>query len=72
MAVHATNRTLRKTYIDQTLGADSASMLAEVFNEISTILNEVRTSLAHVEPLAIASAGTLVRYHLFYWCGDYI
>jgi hypothetical protein len=53
-------------YIDQTLGMESASMLAEVFNEISTILGEARMSLVHVESLA--SANTEVSYPIFHSC----
>jgi hypothetical protein len=44
------------TYIDTMLGAKSASMFAEAFNEISALLNRVRESLIHVESLASASA----------------
>jgi hypothetical protein len=51
-------------YIDQTLGMESASMLAEVFNEISAILGEARMSLVHVESLA--SANTEVSYPNFH------
>jgi hypothetical protein len=45
-------------YIDQTLGPESAAMLVDVFNEISTILGEAKIALVHVASLA--SADTVV------------
>jgi hypothetical protein len=57
-------------YIDQKLGPESASMFADVFSEISTILGEAQIALVHVASLA--SANTVVSYSYLHYCDNYI
>lgn len=40
------------SHINQSLGSESAAIFSEVFNEISTILDEVKDSLTNVKTLA--------------------